>query len=314
MSSCRIVFMGTPDFAVPCLDMLVREQYDVIAVVTQPDRPQGRGQKLTASPVKQAALHYNLPVLQPEKIKSPDFEARLALLQPDVIVVVAFGQFLSQTILNLPPWGCINVHASLLPQYRGAAPIHWAVIQGEKYTGVTTMYMDSGMDTGDMILKAEVPIEPENTTGDIHDKLKEVGAAVLKKTLTLIKNRQGPRTPQNSKFASYAPLLTRELERIHWSQSAVSIHNLVRGLNPWPGSFCLFQGKSLKIRQTRLAEPGSSAANHPGRISRLTNAGFVVETGQGFIEILVVQPESKRSMNANDYANGYNITVGDVLE
>lgn len=314
MSNCRIIFMGTPDFAVPCLDMLVKEKYNVVAVVTQPDRPKGRGQKLTASPVKQAALKYNLPVLQPEKIKTPDFENKLTLLQPELIVVVAFGQFLSQSILTLPACGCINVHASLLPQYRGAAPIHWAVIHGENHTGVTTMYMDIGMDTGDMILKSEIPIGPEDTTGDIHDKLKALGASVLKDTLTLIKNRQAPHIPQNSEFASHAPLLTRDIERIHWDQSAASIHNLVRGLNPWPGSFCIFRGKSLKIRQTRLAESTSSASAHPGRISRITDDGFLVETGKGGIEVLAVQPESKRRMNANDYANGYNVTVGDILE
>ncbi|MDF2635673.1 MAG: Methionyl-tRNA formyltransferase [Pelosinus sp.] len=313
MSNLRVVFMGTPDFAVPCLDTLIKDGYNVVAVVTQPDRPKGRGQKLAESPVKQAAIAYGLPVLQPNKVKDVGFQQELLLLKPDVIVVVAFGQLLPQSILDLPPLGCVNVHASILPMYRGAAPIHWSVIKGDKVTGVTTMYMDIGMDTGDMILKEEVSIAETETTGDIHDKLKNVGAKVLSETMRLIVNKKAPRIAQDNKRATYASMLTRELEGIRWQESAVAIHNLVRGLNPWPGAYCSYQGKILKTWQTRVYQI-DDVVTIPGRIAKMTADGFVVETGQGMLEILEVQPASKRRMNANDFICGYGLSVGDILE
>lgn len=312
MSKLRIVFMGTPDFAVACLDMLVAEQYDVVAVVTQPDRPKGRGQKLGQSPVKEAALAYGLPVLQPLKVKDADFQKELSLLKPDLIVVVAFGQFLPKSMLELPSLGCINVHASLLPYYRGAAPIHWAIIKGEQVTGVTTMYMDVGMDTGDMILKAEVPIAEDATTGVIHDQLKESGAAVLLETIQLIADGKAPRTAQPHDQATYASMLTREVEAIDWTQSAVTIHNLVRGLNPWPGAYCHHQDKILKTWQTRIHE-NDSKTGVPGKIVKLTMDGFIIETGQGTLEVLEVQPASKRRMSAKDFVCGYGIATGEIL-
>lgn len=246
MSKLRVVFMGTPEFAVSCLDMLIAENYNVMAVVTQPDRPKGRGQKLGLSPVKEAALAYGLPVLQPNKVKEADFQSAMAELKPDLIVVVAFGQFLPKVLLDLPPLGCINVHASLLPYYRGAAPIHWAVINGEEVTGITTMYMDIGMDTGDMILKDEISINETDTTGIIHDKLKECGAQLLSETIKLITADKAPRIAQNHDCATYASMLHREVEVIDWRKPARDIHNLVRGLNPWPGSYCTYQGKKTK--------------------------------------------------------------------
>lgn len=312
MSNLRVVFMGTPDFAVACLDMLVAKQYDVVAVVTQPDRPKGRGQKLGQSPVKEAALAYGLPVLQPSKVKEVEFQAELSLLKPDLIIVVAFGQLLPKVLLDLPPLGCVNVHASLLPYYRGAAPIHWAIINGEQVTGVTTMYMDVGMDTGDMILKAEVPITEDATTGMIHDQLKEKGASVLQDTIELIAKQQAPRTVQNHDCATYASMLNRELEGIKWQESAIAIHNLVRGLNPWPGSYCTHQGKTLKTWQTRVHER-TSVTGQPGRISKITPEGFIVETGQGTLEVLEVQPANKRRMSGKDFVCGYGIVVGDIL-
>ena len=313
MSTLRVVFMGTPDFAVPCLDLLVNEGYQVVAVVTQPDRPKGRGQKLAQSPVKEAALAYNLPVLQPNKVKETDFQAELALLKPDLIVVVAFGQLLPKVLLDLPPLGCINVHASLLPQYRGAAPIHWSVINGESVTGVTTMHMDIGMDTGDMILKAEVPIGENETTGMIHDKLKESGAALLKETIELLAAGTAPRTEQNHECATYASMLHREIEGIDWHDSAPRVHNLVRGLNPWPGAYCSYQGKNLKTWQTRIY-PSEEQGSQPGRVAKITGEGFVIETGQGMLEVLEVQPASKRRMSGKDFVCGYGIVVGDILE
>ena len=313
MSKLRVVFMGTPDFAVPCLDMLVAEQYNVVAVVSQPDRPKGRGQKLAMSPVKQAALNYGLTVLQPHKVKEVGFQTELSLLKPDLVIVVAFGQLLPKTMLDIPPLGCINVHASLLPRYRGAAPIHWAVMNGEQVTGVTTMYMDVGMDTGDMILKSEIRITADDTTGVVHDKLKESGAKILSETITLLLANQAPRIVQNHEKATYASMLSREVEAIKWERSATDIHNLVRGLNPWPGAYCSYQDKNLKTWQTREYESEMST-NKPGKIIRITTDGFLVETGQGTLEILEVQPANKRRMSAKDFVCGYGVTVGDILE
>jgi methionyl-tRNA formyltransferase len=313
MSNLRVVFMGTPDFAVPCLDTLVREEYNVVAVVTQPDRPKGRGQKLAESPVKQSAIAYGLPVLQPNKVKDLEFQKELFLLNPDIIVVVAFGQLLPQRILDLPPLGCVNVHASILPMYRGAAPIHWSIIKGDKVTGVTTMYMDIGMDTGDMILKEEVSIAEVDTMGDVHNKLKSIGAKVLSETMRLIASKKAPRIAQDKERATYASMLTRELEGINWQDSAAAIHNLVRGLNPWPGAYCSYQGKNLKAWKARIYQM-DDVATKPGRIATITADGFVVETGQGMLEILEVQPASKRRMSANDFICGYGLSVGDILE
>ncbi len=312
MSKLRVVFMGTPDFAVPCLDMLVAEQYDVVAVVSQPDRPKGRGQKLAQSPVKEAALAYGIPVLQPNKVKEADFQAELAELRPDIMIVVAFGQLLPKVLLDLPPLGCINVHASLLPYYRGAAPIHWAVINGESSTGVTTMYMDIGMDTGDMILTEEVPIDNQETTGMLHDKLKVSGANVLRDTIKLIAEHKAPRKEQSHQCATYASMLTRELEAVDWQKSAVTIHNLVRGLNPWPGAYCSYQDKNLKMWQTRVDE-SSALTTKPGTIIKFTTEGFIIETGQGTLEVLEVQPASKRRMSAKDFVCGYGVAIGDIL-
>jgi len=312
MSNLRVVFMGTPDFAVPCLDMLVAKQYNVVAVVTQPDRPKGRGQKLAQSPVKQAALQYGLTVLQPNKVKEIDFQTELALLKPDLIIVVAFGQLLPKNMLDIPPLGCINVHASLLPCYRGAAPIHWAVINGEQVTGVTTMYMDVGMDTGDMILKDEVQITEHETTGMIHDKLKTSGANVLSATIELIVANKVTRTAQNHEKATYASMLSREVEAINWERSATDIHNLVRGLNPWPGAYCSYQNKNVKIWQTRVREC-ETPTTMPGRIIKIIEDGFVVETGQGTLEMLEIQPANKRRMSAKDFVCGYGVGIGDIL-
>ncbi|SDD41421.1 methionyl-tRNA formyltransferase [Sporomusa acidovorans] len=313
MKKLKTIFMGTPDFAVPCLDMLVKEGYYIAAVVTQPDRPRGRGQKLAFSPVKEAALHYNLSIIQPENVKNDDFYHQIAALAPDVIVVVAFGQLLPKKLLELPTHGCINVHASLLPKYRGSAPIHWAIINGETLSGITTMYMDIGMDTGDMILKGEVPILPADTTGSLHDKLRNLGAGVLSETLQRIAAGTAPRTPQNDAEATYARMLCRTTERIDWHQSATAIHNLVRGLNPWPVAYCKYQNKSLKIWQTRIYNE-SELCSRPGQIAQITRNGLVVETGKGTIELLEVQPESKRRMKASDCVCGYCLREGMMLE
>lgn len=311
MSPLRIVFMGTPDFAVPCLNMLVNEGYEVQAVVSQPDRPKGRGQKLTASPVKEAALAANLPVLTPERIRETSFVDKMKELDPDMIIVVAFGQFLPKTMLDIPRFGCINVHASLLPQYRGAAPIHWAIINGETKTGITTMFMDVGMDTGDMLLKAELPIGKDDTTGDLHEALKELGASILSETIRGIAKGTIARKPQDHQLATYAPLLTRETEKINWMKPAQDIHNLVRGLNPWPGSYCLHRGKNLKIWKTRLSS--ESLEVQPGQLL-LIHETVLVGTGSGCLELVDIQPESKKRMAAVDYFRGHSNSGDNLLE
>ena len=311
MNNLKIVFMGTPDFAVPCLKTL-NENYEVIAVITQPDRPKGRGQKLTPSPIKEYALEHNLTVLQPEKIKTSETEEQLKKLAPDLIVVVAFGQILSKAILDIPKLGCINVHASLLPKYRGAAPIHWSIINGETKTGITTMYMDVGLDTGDMILKEEVSISAKMNTGELHDTLMNIGAKTLLQTIKQIAEGSVVRNKQNDAKASYAPLLTKELERINWLLPAQEIYNLVRGLNPWPVAFSIFKGKKLKIWQTKVID--NVTIGEIGTVLSLTETGFTVQTGKGILEIIELQPESKRKMTAKDFVCGNQISINDKLE
>ena len=311
MNNLKIVFMGTPDFAVPCLKTL-NENYEVIAVITQPDRPKGLGQKLTPSPIKEYALEHNLTVLQPEKIKTSETEEQLKKLAPDLIVVVAFGQILSKAILDIPQLGCINVHASLLPKYRGAAPIHWSIINGETKTGITTMYMDVGLDTGDMILKEEVSISAKMNTGELHDTLMNIGAKTLLQTIKQIAEGSVVRNKQNDAEASYAPLLTKELERINWLLPAQEIYNLVRGLNPWPVAFSIFKGKKLKIWQTKVID--NVTIGEIGTVLSLTETGFTVQTGKGILEILELQPESKRKMTAKDFVCGNQIAINDKLE
>ena len=311
METISVVFMGTPDFAVPCLEMLCEQNYQIKAVITQPDRPKGRGQKLVESPVKACALKHGLPILQPQKIKTPEFEAILEELNPDLIVVVAFGQILSKRILDIPRLGCINVHASLLPQYRGAAPLHWSVIRGEKKTGVTTMFMDEGLDTGDMLLTAEMDITDTTTTGEVHDMLQNMGADVLSETIKQLVAGTAVRRVQNHEEATYAPLLTKELECIDWTQSAVNIHNLIRGLNPWPGSYTICRNKRLKLWGSEvLAE---ETDNQAGTIIRVENERLVVAAGTGVIALTSVQPEGKKRMAAGDFTRGYQITVGEIL-
>ena len=290
----------------------LNENYEVIAVITQPDRPKGRGQKLMPSPIKEYALEHNLTVLQPEKIKTSETEEQLKKLAPDLIVVVAFGQILSKAILDIPQLGCINVHASLLPKYRGAAPIHWSIINGETKTGITTMYMDVGLDTGDMILKEEVAISPKMNTGELHDTLMNIGAKTLLQTIQQIAEGSVVRTKQNDAEASYAPLLTKELERINWLLPAQEIYNLVRGLNPWPVAFSIFKGKKLKIWQTKVID--NVTIGEIGTVLSLTETGFTVQTGKGILEILELQPESKRKMTAKDFVCGNQIAINDKLE
>lgn len=309
----RIVFMGTPDFAVGSLQALCESgKHEIVGVVTQPDRPKGRGNKMLMTPVKEYALEQGLTVYQPQKVKTPEFVQTLRELQPELIVVAAFGQFLSREILELPPHGCINVHASLLPKYRGAAPIQYAIIKGEKESGVTIMQMDIGMDTGAMLEKVVVPIAENTTMGELHDALREQGAALLLKVIDDIAAGTAVTEPQNDAEATYATLLDRSMEHIDWTKSAQEVHNLIRGFNPAPSTFTkLPNGKSLKIWGSRLTNKQSEAA--AGTVVEAGKHSFFVACGSGVLEITEVQPESKKRMAAQVFLNGRGVAEGDIL-
>lgn len=310
----RVVFMGTPDFAVPCLEQLVADGYEIVGVVTQPDRPKGRGHTVTPPPVKVCALNHGLSVYQPGKIKTPEFTAFLKELAPEVIVVVAFGQILSKEILEIPPKGCINVHASLLPKYRGAAPIHWAVINGEEETGVTTMYMDVGLDTGDMIMKDSFPIALDDTVGIVHDKLASVGAKLLSRTLYAIEKGTVVRKQQNDTEATYAPILEKKHELINWHGEAQEVLNLIRGMNPWPGAYTYYNDKVMKVWAAKSISgyqgqgvPGKVLAAHAGQ-------GLVVEVAKGKVVLLEeIQVQGSKRMSAKDFLRGHQVANETVL-
>ncbi|HEY8909237.1 MAG TPA: methionyl-tRNA formyltransferase [Desulfosporosinus sp.] len=318
----RLVFMGTPDFSVPALRALVSEGHDVVGVFTQPDRRAGRGKNVKPSPVKVAAEELGLVVFQPEKIKTSEGIQQLRALAPECIIVVAYGQILSRDILQLPSKGCINVHASLLPAYRGAAPIHWAVMMGESHTGVTTMLMNEGLDTGDMLLRQEVLISNEATTGEIHDKLAVLGGELLIDTLCELEKGRLIPIPQTGE-SNYAPLLKRDHEGLDWSRRAVDLHNQIRGLNPWPGAFATFRGENLKIwrsapflqtdNASEIEAFSQETMGEPGQIIQVLGEEMLVRTGEGVLRISEVQPAGKRAMPARDFFNGRHGQVGEKL-
>lgn len=309
----RIVFMGTPDFAVGSLKALAEAgKYDIAGVVTQPDRAKGRGHHMLMTPVKEYALSQGYEVYQPQKVKTPEFIEVLRGLHPDLIVVAAFGQLLNKEILEMPEYGCINVHASLLPKYRGAAPIHYAILEGESESGVTIMQMDIGMDTGDMLAKATVPITENMTMGELHDELRNVGAQLLIKTIDDIAAGKAVLVKQDEAQATYASLLKRSMEKIDWSKSARAIHNLIRGFNPAPGAFTtLPDGKNLKIWNSLLT--GKAAKAEPGTVTDVGKHSFYVACGDELLEITEVQPESKKRMAAQVFCNGRGVSDGDRL-
>ena len=300
----RVVFMGTPDFAVPTLERIIQDGHEVIAVVTQPDKTRDRGLKLQYSPVKECALKYNIPVMQPDRIKKDiEFIEKYKVLKPDVTVVVAFGQILPKDILETPKYGAINVHGSLLPNYRGAAPIQWSVINGDKVTGITTMYMDEGLDTGDMILKKELEIGEEETAGELYDRMATLGADTLSETLKLIESGQTKREKQPQEY-TYAPMLTKETGKIDWNRKSEEIFNLVRGVSPWPGAYTEFNGKRFKVIKV-IKTQGSGK---PGSIiSASSKEGLIIATLDGAIELIEIQPENKKKMLAKDYLRGNTI-------
>jgi methionyl-tRNA formyltransferase len=301
----RIVFLGTPKFAVPTLEALVTAGHEVVCVVTQPDRPKGRGQQLTHSPVKEAALHHGLPVYQPERIRRPEAVASLTALAPDVMVVVGYGQIIPQSVIDIPPHGIINVHGSLLPKYRGAGPLQWAIANGETRTGVTTMRIDAGLDTGDMLLKAETEIGPDETAVDLGVRLAAMGAALLIETLANIDTIVPQK--QDAAQATYAPLLKKEDGLIDWRQPAQAIHNRVRGFQPWPGAYARFRGQQMHIRKSRVS------AGVPGQPGQLLLHPLRAVCGEGALELVEVQIEGRKRIAAEAFASGQRIAGGDVL-
>ncbi len=305
----KILFMGTPDFAVGCMKALCEGGYDVAAAVSQPDRPRGRGHKLQPTPVHAYADSRGIQVYQPEKIKNGEMQEILSSVQPDVIVVVAYGKILPEYILNYPKYGCINVHASLLPKYRGAAPIQWSIVNGETETGVTTMYMEKGLDTGDMILKKVVPIASDDTASTLHDKLMEAGATLIADTLDMIGRGEIVREKQNDLESSYAPMIDKKTALIDWSRSAKEITNLVRGMNSYPFAYTYYEGKMMKIGICETIDKSAGA----GEITSVSKDGVTVGCGSGSVVIKTLQFEGKKMMSVSDYLAGNEIKTGIIL-
>lgn len=311
----KVVYMGTPDFAVGALEALIEAGHQVTAVVTQPDKPKGRGKEVQMSPVKACALKYNIPVLQPVKIKEAEAVETLRTYQADIFVVAAFGQILSEEILAMPKYGCVNIHASLLPKYRGAGPIQWAIINGEKITGVTIMRMDKGLDTGDMLFQKEVAIAPDETADTLHDKLAEAGAHLIVEALAKIEAGDVTPVKQKDEESCYAKMLTKAMGRIDWQMEAEKLDCLIRGLISWPGASTIFRGKSLKIWKEEVVseQDGFSTKAQPGTVIRVEKDAFYVQTGKGILKILEVQPEGKKRMAVKDFLLGYPVKAGETL-
>ena len=307
----KVIFMGTPDFAVPTLEALI-EKHEVLAVVTQPDKPKGRGKKMVFPVIKEKALEHNITVYQPQKVKTPEFVEILKEYQPDIMVVVAFGQILSEEILNIPKYGCINVHGSILPQYRGAAPIQWSIINGEEFGGVTTMYMAKGLDSGDMILKAKEKIKPDDTYGSLYDRLSVIGADLLIKTLDLIENGEVKRIPQNDDEATFAPMIKPELEHINWNGKNTDIVNLIKGLNPQPVAYTMLNDEKLKIWFAETIDGDYNG--EPGTIVDVRKRDFVVMTAKGAVAVKEVQAQGGKKMSADAYMRGHAIEKGTILK
>ena len=313
----RIIFMGTPDFAVPVLESLINSRHEVVAVVTQPDRPKGRGKNMQFSPVKECALAHNIPVMQPVNVSVPEVIDELRAYEPELIVVVAFGQFVTKKIREMPKYGCINVHASLLPKYRGAGPIQWAVINGERESGVTTMYMCREIDKGDMLLKDTVTLDPKETGDSLHDKLSMMGGPLLLKTIDQLEDGSAVRIPQCEEESTYAPKLEKTMGNIDWTMDADRIERLVRGLNSWPGTFTKIHGKTVKIwdcdvvRQETLTE--NQAAATPGTVIVSEKDQLIVKAGNGALSLRMLQPEGKKNMTVDAYLRGYPIAQGELF-
>lgn len=313
----KIVFMGTPDFAVGALQAIIEAGHQVAAVVTQPDKPKGRGKEMQMTPVKVCAVEHGIPVFQPVKIKAAESVEVLRGYGADIFVVAAFGQILSEEILNMPKYGCVNIHASLLPKYRGAAPIQRAIIDGERKTGVTIMQMDKGLDTGDMLFKTEVEIDEKETGDSLHDKLAEAGAKLIVDALPKIEAGEVKPMKQNDEESCYAKMLQKSMGRIDWQQSAVKLDCLIRGLISWPGAFTAYHGKSLKIWEEEVADEKNAciqiADAAPGTVVGVEKNAIYVQTGEGVLKILAVQLEGKKRMAVRDFLLGYQMKTGEQL-
>lgn len=320
----KVIFMGTPDFAVGALEAVIKAGYDVALVVTQPDKPKGRSKKMQMTPVKECALSHGIEVFQPVKIREAEAVEKLRGYGADIFVVAAFGQILSEEILSMPKYGCVNIHASLLPKYRGAGPIQWAIINGEKITGVTIMQMDKGIDTGDMLLKTQVSVGEKETGDSLHDKLAAAGAELIVAALPRIEDGSLTPVKQKEEEACYAKMLSKSMGQIDWHKEAKELDCLIRGLISWPGAFTLYRGKTLKVWEEEAVAAGSVDIDgleeeagdgnlEPGTVVKVEKDAFYVQTGSGLLKILSVQPEGKRRMAVRDFLLGYPVATGERL-
>lgn len=310
----KIIFMGTPEFAVGALESLVKAGHQIELVVTQPDKPKGRGKEMQFAPVKECALKYDIPVFQPVKIKTSEAVEELRKYEADVFVVAAFGQILSEDILNMPKYGCINIHASLLPKYRGSAPIQWVILNGEEVTGITIMQMASGIDNGDILLQSTVEIDAKETGDSLHDKLAAEGAKLIVEALPKIEKGELTPVKQNDEESSYVKMLQKSIGKIDWNKSAAVIERMVRGLNSWPGTYTHYNGKTLKIWESEVSDKETELSDaSPGTITAVEKAAIYVRTGEKDLKITEVQLEGKKRMSVKDFLLGCRIKVGDVL-
>ncbi|MGN0507343.1 MAG: methionyl-tRNA formyltransferase [Lachnospiraceae bacterium] len=313
----KAIFMGTPEIAATILEEVVKSRHELLAVVTQPDKPKGRGHEMAFPPVKEVALAHDIPVLQPEKARAPEFLEEIRRLNPDIILVAAYGKLLPKELLELPKFGCINVHASLLPKYRGASPIQWTVINGEKKSGVTIMHMAEGIDTGDMILSKEVELAPDETAGSLHDKLAEIGGPLLLEAMDLLETGRAPRIPQKEEEATYVKMLDKTMGCLNFRQPAVLLERLIRGLNPWPSAYTKLDGKNMKLWKAEVVSDEQISkemkTSEPGTVVNVEKNGFGILTGDGVLFVKELQLEGKRKMTAEEFLRGYELKAGTLL-
>lgn len=309
----KIIFMGTPDFAVGILEALLNAGHEIVLAVTQPDKPKGRGKAMQFPPVKQAALTHNIEVFQPKRVREPECVAYLSSFQPDLMIVAAFGQILSKELLEMPKYGCVNVHASLLPKYRGAAPIQWAVINGDRITGVTTMQMDVGIDTGDILEKKEVPLAEDETGGSLFDKLAKAGASLCVSTIAHIEDGTITRTRQNEAEATHVGMISKQMGQIDWQRPAIEIERLIRGLNPWPSAYTSLEGKTLKIWKAAVLDMDTQDTAEAGTVVFADKKRMVIQTGAGQLSLQEVQLEGKKRMPVDAFLRGFPVKEGMVL-
>lgn len=307
----KVIFMGTPEFSVGTLNAVIEAGHEVVLAVTQPDKPKGRGKEMQFTPVKECALAHNIPVYQPKRVRDPECIEELKKYEADVCVVIAFGQILPKEILDMTKYGCINVHASLLPKYRGAAPIQWAVINGETVSGVTTMQMDEGLDTGDMLEKTEIVLDEKETGGSLHDKLAKAGAELCVSTLCKLEKGELVPVKQGEATTEYARMLDKKLGEINWEKKASEIERLIRGLNPWPSAYTQWNNKTMKIWEAQVVPEETKEA--PGTVVRVAKDGFFVQTGEGLLKIQSLQIPGKKRMEADAFLRGYQVETGVCL-